>query len=184
MEQSIDSNKKPEFAAGTDPAFIPLPGLAAPAGTRKPEAEAESEAGPEAEEVRDDEAGQAVAEDGADREPEPADEAAVDGEAEAQADADADAEDGPVFEVSDRRGSIRVAREGVRFRLDDQEAEFGWDEIGAVETTPARFGRRFTVTVHLSSRRWFNAEVEAASRSELKGWPAELDKALDAYFEE
>ncbi|MEU4922407.1 hypothetical protein AB0G29_24030 [Streptomyces parvus] len=178
MEQSIDSNKKPEFAAGTDPAFIPLPGLAAPAGTREPEAE--PEAGPEAEEAHD-EAGQAVAEDGADREPEPADEAAaVDGDG----DADADAEEGPVFEVSDRRGSIRVAREGVRFRLDDQEAEFGWDEIGAVETTPARFGRRFTVTVHLSSRRWFNAEVEAASRSELKGWPAELDKALDAYFEE
>ncbi|MER6596968.1 hypothetical protein ACWDBC_35990 [Streptomyces parvus] len=179
MEQSIDSNKKPEFAAGTDPAFIPLPGLAAPAGTRKPEAESE------AEEVRHDKAGQAVAEDGADREPEAADEAvAVDGDSESDGDADADAEDGPVFEVSDRRGSIRVAREGVRFRLDDQEAEFGWDEIGAVETTPARFGRRFTVTVHLSSRRWFNAEVEAASRSELKGWPAELDKALDAYFEE
>lgn len=179
MEQSIDSNKKPEFAAGTDPAFIPLPGLAAPAGTRKPEPEAESEsaAGPEAAEIRDDEAGTAAAEGDADREPEAADEAtAVDG--------DAEDGDGPVFEVSDRRGSIRVAREGVRFRLDDQEAEFGWDEIGAVETTPARFGRRFTVTVHLSSRRWFNAEVEAASRSELKTWPAELDKALDAYFEE
>ncbi|MFB7404220.1 hypothetical protein ACWD7B_16305 [Streptomyces rubiginosohelvolus] len=191
MEQSIDSNKKPEFAAGTDPAFIPLPGLAAPAGTRKPEPEAESEAGPEAAEIRDDEARTAAAEGDADREPEAADEAAaVDGETESQADADADADadaedgDGPVFEVSDRRGSIRVAREGVRFRLDDQEAEFGWDEIGAVETTPARFGRRFTVTVHLSSRRWFNAEVEAASRSELKSWPAELDKALDAYFEE
>ncbi|MEU8099843.1 hypothetical protein [Streptomyces rubiginosohelvolus] len=191
MEQSIDSNKKPEFAAGTDPAFIPLPGLAAPAGTRKPEPEAESEAGPEAAEIRDDEARTAAAEGDADREPEAADEAAaVDGETESQADADADAEaeaedgDGPVFEVSDRRGSIRVAREGVRFRLDDQEAEFGWDEIGAVETTPARFGRRFTVTVHLSSRRWFNAEVEAATRSELKSWPAELDKALDAYFEE
>ncbi len=183
MEQSIDSNKKPEFAAGTDPAFIPLPGLAAPAGTRKPEPEAEPEAGPEAAEIRDDEAGTEAAEGGADREPEAADDAtAADGEAEAQA--DADAEDGPVFEVSDRRGSIRVAREGVRFRLDDQEAEFGWDEIGAVETTPARFGRRFTVTVHLSSRRWFNAEVEAASRGELKSWPAELDKALDAYFEE
>ncbi|MFI7326914.1 hypothetical protein ACIBQ3_19930 [Streptomyces rubiginosohelvolus] len=193
MEQSIDSNKKPEFAAGTDPAFIPLPGLAAPAGTRKPEPEAESEAGPEAAETRDDEAGTVAAEGDADREPEAADEAAaVDGEAEAQADGDGDGDgdaedgdgDGPVFEVSDRRGSIRVAREGVRFRLDDQEAEFGWDEIGAVETTPARFGRRFTVTVHLSSRRWFNAEVEAASRSELKSWPAELDKALDAYFEE
>ncbi|MGW9188172.1 hypothetical protein [Streptomyces rubiginosohelvolus] len=187
MEQSIDSNKKPEFAAGTDPAFIPLPGLAAPAGTCKPEPEAESEVGPEAAEIRDDEAGRPAAEGGADRQPEAQDEAAaVDGETESQADADADAdaEDGPVFEVSDRRGSIRVAREGVRFRLDDQEAEFGWDEIGAVETTPARFGRRFTVTVHLSSRRWFNAEVEAASRSELKSWPAELDKALDAYFEE
>ncbi|GGR85139.1 hypothetical protein [Streptomyces rubiginosohelvolus] len=187
MEQSIDSNKKPEFAAGTDPAFIPLPGLAAPAGTRKPEPEAESEAGPEAAEIRDDVAKTAAAEGDADREPEAeVDAAAVDGETESQADADADAEvgDGPVFEVSDRRGSIRVAREGVRFRLDDQEAEFGWDEIGAVETTPARFGRRFTVTVHLSSRRWFNAEVEAASRSELKSWPAELDKALDAHFEE
>ncbi len=179
MEQSIDSNKKPEFAAGTDPAFIPLPGLAAPAGTRKPEPEAEAEAGPEVEEIRDD-ALEPGAEDGdAGQETEAAkDAAAVDD------DADAETEKGPVFEVGDRRGSIRVAREGVRFRLDDQEAEFGWDEIGAVETTPARFGRRFTVTVHLSTRRWFNAEVEAESRSQLKGWPAELDKVLDAYFEE
>ncbi|BFP51575.1 hypothetical protein ACWGBY_13415 [Streptomyces griseus] len=195
MEQSIDSNKKPEFAAGTDPAFIPLPGLAAPVATRKPEAESEDgpeDAAPESgsdavsesasESDRDDASGAAAAEAEAD----------ADTEAEAAADAaeaedgaeDDEAEEGPVFEVSDRRGSIRVAREGVRFRLDDQEAEFGWDEIGAVETTPARFGRRFTVTVHLSSRRWFNAEVEAASRGELKGWPAELDKVLDAYFEE
>ncbi|MFE7337693.1 hypothetical protein [Streptomyces griseus] len=197
MEQSIDSNKKPEFAAGTDPAFIPLPGLAAPVATRKPEAESEdgpedavpeavSESASESESDRDDESGAAAAEAGAgaDADTEAEAEAAADAvEAEHGAEGDA-AEEGPVFEVSDRRGSIRVAREGVRFRLDDQEAEFGWDEIGAVETTPARFGRRFTVTVHLSTRRWFNAEVEAASRSELKGWPAELDKVLDAYFEE
>lgn len=197
MEQSIDSNKKPEFAAGTDPAFIPLPGLAAPVATRKPEAESEdgpedaapeSESGSEAvsesasESDRDDESGAAAAQAGAGADAET--EAAADA-AEAEDGTEGDgAEEGPVFEVSDRRGSIRVAREGVRFRLDDQEAEFGWDEIGAVETTPARFGRRFTVTVHLSTRRWFNAEVEAASRSELKGWPAELDKVLDAYFEE
>ncbi|MEV5852214.1 hypothetical protein OH828_08625 [Streptomyces anulatus] len=181
MEQSIDSNKKPEFAAGTDPAFIPLPGLAAPVATRKPETESEAgpkDAAPEAEAERDDEPGAAAAEADADQEPEAAaDDATADAEGEA-------VEEGPVFEVSDRRGSIRVAREGVRFTLDDQEAEFHWDEIGAVETTPARFGRRFTVTVHLSSRRWFNAEVEAASRAELKGWPAELDTVLDAYFEE
>ncbi|MFH9197708.1 hypothetical protein ACH4KO_27730 [Streptomyces anulatus] len=183
MEQSIDSNKKPEFAAGTDPAFIPLPGLAAPVATRKPETESEAgptDAAPEAEAERDDETGAAAAETDADQEPEAA---ADDATAEAEGEAEA-VEEGPVFEVSDRRGSIRVAREGVRFTLDDQEAEFHWDEIGAVETTPARFGRRFTVTVHLSSRRWFNAEVEAASRAELKGWPAELDTVLDAYFEE
>ncbi|KPL29240.1 hypothetical protein JI76_29505 [Streptomyces anulatus] len=181
MEQSIDSNKKPEFAAGTDPAFIPLPGLAAPVATRKPETESEAgpkDAAPEAEAERDDEPGAEAAEADADQEPEAAaDDATAEDEGEA-------VEEGPVFEVSDRRGSIRVAREGVRFTLDDQEAEFHWDEIGAVETTPARFGRRFTVTVHLSSRRWFNAEVEAASRAELKGWPAELDTVLDAYFEE
>ncbi|MFE3485584.1 MULTISPECIES: hypothetical protein [Streptomyces] len=194
MEQSIDSNKKPEFAAGTDPAFIPLPGLAAPVATRKPEPESEagpedappesaSESASEAEAERDDEAVADAAAADADEEPE----SAADGagpESEAGDAAEGDAEEGPVFEVSDRRGSIRVDREGVRFTLDDQEAEFHWDEIGAVETTPARFGRRFTVTVHLSSRRWFNAEVEAVSRAELKGWPAELDAALDAYFEE
>ncbi|MGX5394303.1 hypothetical protein ACWLMY_20840 [Streptomyces anulatus] len=181
MEQSIDSNKKPEFAAGTDPAFIPLPGLAAPVATRKPETESEAgpkDAAPEAEAERDDAPGPEAADADADQEPEAA---ADDATAEAEGEA---VEEGPVFEVSDRRGSIRVAREGVRFTLDDQEAEFHWDEIGAVETTPARFGRRFTVTVHLSSRRWFNAEVEAASRAELKGWPAELDTVLDAYFEE
>ncbi|MFH9607191.1 hypothetical protein [Streptomyces sp. NPDC017448] len=173
MEQSIDSNKKPEFAAGTDPAFIPLPGLAAPVATRKPEPEEEADAGavaPKGEAEREDEAGTTAPGGKTDRE--------------AEAEEGADAGEGPVFEVSDRRGSIRVAREGVRFRLDDQEAEFDWDEIGAVETASARFGRRFTVTVHLSTRRWFNAEVEAGSRSELKGWPAELDKVLDAYFEE
>ncbi|MFI0935753.1 hypothetical protein ACH4RG_29090 [Streptomyces sp. NPDC021019] len=187
MEQSIDSNKKPEFAAGTDPAFIPLPGLAAPVATRKPEPESEAgpeDAAPESEKEtdRDDEAGADAAGAEVGQEPESAaGDAATEDEAEKEGDA---VQDGPVFEVSDRRGSIRVAREGVRFTLDDQEADFHWDEIGAVETTPARFGRRFTVTVHLSSRRWFNAEVEAASRAELKAWPAELDTVLDAYFEE
>ncbi|MFJ8844615.1 hypothetical protein ACIRFF_17125 [Streptomyces cyaneofuscatus] len=175
MEQSIDSNKKPEFAAGTDPAFIPLPGLAAPVATRKtePESEAAPEKDPETDPGTDpelDEAPEAAAE-------------APDTEADAEGEAEG-AEDGPVFEISDRRGSIRVAREGVRFTLDDQEADFDWSEIGAVEMNPARFGRRFTVTVHLSTRRWFNAEVEAASRAQLKEWPAELDTVLDAYFEE
>jgi len=188
VEQRIDSNTKPEFAAGTDPAYIP--GLTAPVPART-EAEAETEAPEEtreaevadaltkgtAEEAVDD----ATASDGG------APEDAVDDEASPAADVvrvGAGPEDGPVFEVSDRRGSIRLDAEGVRFRLDDQEAEFDWAEIGAVEVKTGRFGRRFTVTVHLSSRRWFNAEVEAGSRSDLKVWTAELDEALDAYFEE
>lgn len=178
MEQSIDSNKKPEFAAGTDPAFIPLPGLTAPVAARKTEPEAEAE--PETDAELDDDAPAAAAE----KAPEAATENETDAateETEAEPEA---AEDGPVFEISDRRGSIRVAREGVRFTLDDQEADFAWAEIGAVEMHPARFGRRFTVTVHLSTRRWFNAEVEAASRTQLKEWPAELDAVLDAHFEE
>ncbi|MEV6308328.1 hypothetical protein AB0M10_06940 [Streptomyces sp. NPDC051840] len=194
MEQRIDSTTKPEFAAGTDPAYIP--GLTAPVPERT-EADAvpavpegsEEPGHPDAADALD---GKHAEEAGA--APTAAEEAEADAEtapgrkgAAPQAEAggeDADAEDGPVFEVSDRRGSIRAAADGVRFRLDDQEAEFDWSEIGAVEVKTGRFGRRFTVTVHLSSRRWFNAEVEAGSRSDLKGWTAELDEVLDAYFEE
>ncbi|MGW0790070.1 hypothetical protein ACWD04_17905 [Streptomyces sp. NPDC002911] len=183
MEQRIDSKIKSEFAAGTDPAYIP--GLTAPAPART-EAEAEKaapERNPKAEIV--DAHAEGVAEEAVD-DSAAADEAApedaapgVDTTREGAGDGD-----GPVFEVSDRRGSIRADAEGVRFRLDDQEAEFDWSEIGAVEVKTGRFGRRFTVTVHLSSRRWFNAEVEAGARSDLKAWTAELDEALDAYFEE
>ncbi|MDF6018232.1 hypothetical protein [Streptomyces sp. JH34] len=193
MEQRIDSKTKPEFAAGTDPAYIP--GLTAPAPARtEAEAEKAEPAEPEAAE-----AAEAPAEGAADEavddvtavaDADPDDIASPDVEEKGDADEKAGADektgagDGPVFEVSDRRGSIRVDAEGVRFRLDDQEAEFDWSEIGAVEVTTGRFGRRFTVTVHVSSRRWFNAEVEAAARSDLKKWTAELDEALDAYFEE
>ncbi|MFD9499384.1 hypothetical protein [Streptomyces sp. NPDC060035] len=187
MEQRIDSNTKPEFAAGTDPAYIP--GLTAPAPART---EGEAEKAPEESDVLEESAAEddsaAVADEAAapqDTQPKPDDAEVREESDEAPEETEASEEaDGPVFEVSDRRGSIRVAREGVRFRLDDQEAEFDWAEIGAVEVKTARFGRRFTVTVHLSSRRWFNAEVEAAARSSLKEWTAELDAALDTYFEE
>ena len=92
--------------------------------------------------------------------------------------------EGPVFEVSDRRASILVNAEGVTFRLDDEVAEFGWDEIGAVEIDTPRFGRRFTVTVYTGPRRWYEGEVEAPGRSHLKQWAADLDAALDAWFDD
>ncbi|WP_328886501.1 hypothetical protein [Streptomyces sp. NBC_00316] len=184
MEQRIDPKTQPAYAAGTDPAYIP--GLTAPSIAGAPDAEQEKTQEP----APVDAATEGPA----------AGEAAVSGEAPDVAEATArddgekegeekveqgeKAADGPVFEVSDRRGSITADRDGVRFTLDDQEADFRWDEIGAVEVKVPRFGRRFTVTVHMSTRRWFNAEVEAAARSSLKEWEQELDAVLDAYFEE
>ncbi|GAA3480323.1 hypothetical protein [Streptomyces yanii] len=179
MEQRIDPNTQPAYAAGTDPAYIP--GLTAPLTVGTPEADQEKteESAPEGA-VPDDALakgapGGSAADSGS--------EDAKDGEQE-EHEKDEKAENGPVFEVSDRRGSITADRDGIRFRLDDQEAEFHWGEVGAVEVKVPRFGRRFTVTVHMSSRRWFNAEVEAAARSSLKAWAEELDVVLDAYFEE
>ncbi|MEU2672361.1 hypothetical protein ABZ622_26515 [Streptomyces sp. NPDC007164] len=186
MEQRIDPNTQPGYAAGTDPAFIP--GLTAPVTARKPDTSLEQ---PDLEETEPEqtEPEQAEQEKPKQEKPEqdhPESEAAAERSADDAApdDGDSEAADGPSFEVSDRRGSITADRAGVRFRLDDQEADFRWDEIGAVEVKLPRFGRRFTVTVHMSTRRWFNAEVEAPARSSLKGWAAELDAVLDAYFEE
>ncbi|WP_245699893.1 hypothetical protein [Streptomyces roseifaciens] len=92
--------------------------------------------------------------------------------------------DGPVFEVSDRRGSITVDSTGVTFRLDDETAEFDWSEIGAVETNTPRFGRRLTVSVYTTSRRSYDVHIEAPNRNQLKQWATELDTVLDSYFED
>ncbi|MFF8916133.1 hypothetical protein ACF08M_23090 [Streptomyces sp. NPDC015032] len=193
MEQRIDPNTQPGYAAGTDPAYIP--GLTAPAPAGKPDTSREQRVQEQKDEERTGEeqtdreqsgqkqSGQEQADE---RVPDAAalDDAVVEAVPEAAAADDKGAADGPVFEVSDRRGSIAADREGVRFRLDDQEADFRWDEIGAVEVKTPRFGRRFTVTVHMSTRRWFNAEVEAPARSDLKKWAEELDAVLDVHFEE
>ncbi|MFG2565143.1 hypothetical protein ACGFR6_06835 [Streptomyces sp. NPDC048567] len=170
MEQRIDPKTQPAYAAGTDPAYIP--GLTAPRPAEAVEEEPENETTEEP----------AVA----DAVPESADEVPVaqEEDEEEQEETDEEPAEGPSFEVSDRRGSISAGPGGVRFTLDDQQADFGWDEIGAVELKPARFGRRFTVTVHLSSQRWFNGEVEAPSRGSLKEWTEGFDAVLDTHFEE
>ncbi|SEC26104.1 hypothetical protein SAMN05216483_1364 [Streptomyces sp. 2131.1] len=174
MEQRIDPKTQPAYAAGTDPAYIP--GLTAP----RPSAAAEEK---EPESTGEPAVADAVVEP-ADEVPVAQDEEDEQEESDKGDESDEEAADGPSFEVSDRRGSIAAGPEGVRFTLDDQQADFGWDEIGAVELKPARFGRRFTVTVHLSSKRWFNGEVEAESRSSLKEWTEGFDAVLDTYFEE
>jgi hypothetical protein len=180
VEQQIDPKTKLDIAVGTDPAFVPV--LSGPAPAVKEREEESTATGPDAG------TGPDSAPDDVDDAETDATATATDGDGEptdeATGEADAPSADGPAFEVRDRRGSIAADRSGIRFTLDDQEADFRWDEIGAVEVRPARFGRRFTVTVHVAANRWFNADVEAPARGRLKEWTEELDAVLDAYFEE
>jgi hypothetical protein len=175
VEQRRGSTSQPLEGAGFDPAFIP--GLTAPVSggpedVRPDEAEAVEDAEAETEEsVRSAQssASSAVGEPPAEDAAEPDDEAPV---------------DGPVFEAADRRARIVADHRGVRLSLDDQECEFRWDEVGAVETETGRFGKRFTVTVHTPDRRWYPIEIEATSRSRFPEWESALDEVLDAYFED
>ncbi|MFG2511757.1 hypothetical protein [Streptomyces sp. NPDC048584] len=166
MEQRIGSSSQPLEGAGFDPAFIP--GLTSPASGRKEDAKAATETEPE----------DTAPEDTAPEDTAP-EEAAPEAEPETET-----VPDGPVFEASDRRARIVADHRGVRLSLDDQECEFRWDEIGAVETETARFGKRYTVTVHTPDSRWYPIEVEAPSRGSFAEWDTALDAVLDVYFED
>ncbi|MET9501075.1 hypothetical protein ABZY42_04945 [Streptomyces sp. NPDC006622] len=173
MEQRIGSSSQPLEGAGFDPAFIP--GLTSPV-TAEPK-DAKPRAGSEGEAV--------TAEDPSEGEP-----AVVAGESEGAEDAaesgpePEEVPDGPVFEAADRRARIVADARGVRLRLDEEECEFRWEEIGAVETETPRFGKRFTVTVHTPDRRWYPIEIEATARGRFKEWDEQLDAVLDAYFDD
>jgi hypothetical protein len=164
-------------AAAVDPAYVPGITSPAPATSEDPAEEAGTDP---VDATPDQESEEAAPEETA------SEDARSDGAptaAGAPADEDGEA-GGPVFEASDRRASVRADRRGVVLRLDDQEAEFRWDEIGAVETESPRWGRRFTVTVHTPERRWYPLEIEAAARARFAEWEKQLDAVLDAYFQE
>jgi hypothetical protein len=183
VEQRIGSSSQPLEGAGFDPAFIPgltAPGVSSdePEDTKpedeeteaeEPEAVVGLEKAEKAEKAEETEASETV------------DESEEDAE---ETDEASEAPEGPVFEASDRRAEIVADQKGVRLRLDDQECEFRWDEIGAVETESPRFGKRFTITVHTPDRRWYPIEIEATARSRFTEWETQLDAVLDAYFEE
>ncbi|MFJ7075066.1 hypothetical protein [Streptomyces sp. NPDC098781] len=176
MEQRIGSGSQPLEGAGFDPAFIPgltSPASAAPEGAKKEDA------------AEDGDFEETVLEDAEEPDATAGDEADDRTEAEVEVEEEDEAPaDGPVFEAADRRARIVADHKGVRLSLDDQECEFRWDEIGAVETEAPRFGKRFTVTVHTPDRRWYPIEIEAAARSRFKEWDEQLDAVLDAYFDE
>ncbi|BCL28035.1 hypothetical protein ACFFS2_27325 [Streptomyces aurantiacus] len=195
MEQRIGPNIQPLQGAAVDPAFVP--GITGPRPAEPKDAEPrETEPDTASAESAEDSADSAskAASKAPEEEPETetsakkphdeeaSDEASEDSE-EAPDAADA-ADEGPVFDASDRRARIVADRAGVRLTLDDQEAEFRWDEIGAVETEVPRFGKRFTITVHTPDRRWYPIEIEATARSRFKEWETSLDEVLDTYFED
>lgn len=162
---------EPLKGAGFDPAFIPgltPPAIAEPEDTEPAE---KVEAADEAD-VAEDEVAEGT------QTHTPAAETAEDESAEDES------SDGPVFEASDRRARIAADAKGVRLRLDEEECEFRWDEIGAIETEAPRFGKRFTITVHTPDRRWYPIEIEATARARFKEWDEQLDAVLDAYFED
>ncbi|MFF7123868.1 hypothetical protein [Streptomyces sp. NPDC008240] len=166
MEQRIGSSSKPVEGAGFDPAFIP--GLTAPAAKSEQEQEPQAAAPEPAEEPEPEQEPEAPAA-GAPAEPEEEEQAPA---------------DGPVFEASDRRAKFAADHRGVRLSLDEENCEFRWNEIAAVETESPRFGKRFTITVHTPDRRWYPIEIEATARARFKEWEDQLDAVLDAYFEE
>ncbi|MGW0710812.1 hypothetical protein ACWD4G_33485 [Streptomyces sp. NPDC002643] len=213
MEQRIGSNSQPLAAAAVDPSHIPgltapvsvtkekqeEPEDNKPTESAEPaETEEQNEAAPkqkeEPEADADEEASEAAPDTEVSSDAEETEQAekakATEGDEDDQDAEDAeDAEketpsDGPVFEASDRRAKIVADSEGVHLTLDDQRCEFRWDEIGAIETESPRFGKRFTVTVHTPDRRWYPIEIEAKSKSQHRDWETEIDKVLDAYFED
>ncbi|PBC96513.1 hypothetical protein BX281_4509 [Streptomyces sp. Ag82_O1-15] len=192
VEQRIGSKSQPLDAAAVNPAYIP--GLTSPAKAEPKDAVVEDAASDEAaseEAVVEDAAPETAVAEKAPAEPEEEATSGSDSEPESDSDSGSDSDsepepdpDGPVFEASDRRASIKADHSGVHLRLDDQEAEFRWDEIGAVETESPRFGKRFTITVHTPDRRWYPIEIEATARARFKEWEDQLDAVLDAYFED
>ncbi|MET7701862.1 hypothetical protein [Streptomyces sp. NPDC005485] len=181
MEQRIGSKSQPLDAAAVNPAYVP--GLTSPVSADLKKAKPEDSAEPE-ESVEPDEA--APAEDEVSEEaPAEVEEASAEAEETSPEEEDEEeAVEGPVFEASDRRARMIADHRGVRLFLDDQECEFRWDEIGAVETETPRFGKRFTITVYTPEKRWYPIEIEASARSRFQEWESELDAVLDAYFED
>jgi hypothetical protein len=188
VEQRIGSNTKPLTPpAAVDPALIPgltVPVTAdgAPEDAAVPDAASDEadavveDAAPERKDAAEaDAAGSAEdSEEAVEAAPEAAEGGSV----------PASVPDGPVFEAKDFRARLVADHAGIRLSLDDQECEFRWDEIGAVETSTSRFGKRYTVVVHTPDRRWYWIEIDAKSRADVSRWETELDAVLDAYFEE
>ncbi|MFI1309879.1 hypothetical protein ACH4TS_06925 [Streptomyces albidoflavus] len=179
MDERIETKAPPVYVATTSPAHIP--GITAPsAGPAEKDGDATTGGTPDDAAPAEDAAPEERA-----AEPESEAEAAEDAAEEAAEPEGTEAPaDGPVFEAADRRAAVTADADGIRLRLDDQEAEFTWEEVAAVESSVSRFGRRLLVAVHTPGPWRYPAEVEADGKEQAKEWLTALDAVLDAYFEE
>ncbi|MDH6225304.1 hypothetical protein M2169_002274 [Streptomyces sp. MJP52] len=181
VEQSIGSNTKPLTPpAAVDPALIP--GLTVPVAADGEPEDAARDAAPDGDEAVVEDAVPGT-EDTARADAAPAGDPAEAG-SEAAGSGPAPVPDGPVLEAKDFRARIVADHAGIRLSLDDQECDFRWDEVGAVETQTSKLGKRYTVVVHTPDQRWYWIEIDAKSRADVARWDSELDAVLDAYFEE
>ncbi|MFJ9812032.1 hypothetical protein ACIRTB_27795 [Streptomyces sp. NPDC101158] len=184
MEQRTGPSIQTVPGVATDPASVP--GLTGPV----PDGPEEKPAAPEAAVVETADgtpAAERAAVDAvvADADPEDAVPGRAPGDAASGADVVQDTPPGgPAFEAADRRARIVADAAGVRLSLDEENCEFRWDEIGAVEIASPRFGKRLRVVVHTPDRRWYPIEIEAPARGRVQEWESGLDAVLDAYFDE
>ncbi|MFE9408631.1 hypothetical protein ACFYN0_07535 [Streptomyces sp. NPDC006704] len=188
MEQRSEHQYMPLAGAATDPAYVPglLP-APVPAAEKERALDAASLDAPKArdEDAAQDAVEEARAEGAADARAEGSSVASDDGSApDDDAAPEADAAVGPSCAMSDHQGSIVADHRGIRLQLGDEEAEFRWDELSAVEYRTPRLTRRFEIAVYTSAPRRFSHDVRAADRAELAAWGDQLDAVLDAYFED
>ncbi|MFC7217422.1 hypothetical protein ACFQLX_04435 [Streptomyces polyrhachis] len=177
MEPNRGQNITPVNAAATDPSALPGLIVPRPRTTEEPQeapAPEEESAGAAESEVAEPEAAEPVG---------LLEKAAPDTSADAAEDSEV-APESVELEFSDRRGSVVADAAGMRFTLDDTEAEFDWEEIGAVEYATSRFGRRLTVTVHLRGRKLYETDVTAPDKAALARWTKSLDELMDARFDD
>ncbi|MFD7538804.1 hypothetical protein [Streptomyces sp. NPDC059819] len=195
MEQRSEHQYMPLGGAATDPAYVPglVPPRPAAQEAKPPSGESgvDGDAEPDADEggrvavATEAGAAEAGAADGATEAAEAeARDSTSESDGSAASDAQSDVDDGPSCEISDRLGSIVAGRGGVRLRLMDEEADFRWDEISAVEYRTPWWTRRFEFVVYTPNHRRFSHDIQAPDRAALAQWTEQLDAVLDAYFED
>ncbi|MFH8625075.1 serine/threonine-protein kinase [Streptomyces vietnamensis] len=88
----------------------------------------------------------------------------------------------PEFAAADRNSGIAVDGTGVSLHFFGEEADFLWDEVGAVRYERIRRGRVLRVAVTLYDGSSYDCEVDGRSAARVEGWVRLLDPVLRHYL--